>query len=478
MPQQGITGSRTTAWLLSRSGALAGTRFQIAEGTTRIGRAPDNDVIIHGVECATVSLYHLEISRNGDTCRLRDLESTNGTWVNGERITETEISFPSVIQLGSQGPEFELVLEEAASAELARTIEVPRSAVPLLPVTPPAPVAEHEALLSNAVTRARRMRARGVGGHTMAIMRGVIDEALHRTRRRFRIVGYSLLAALVAVSSVAVWKIVTLKNEKRAIDNHIQHLEAELQKPIDEKDVDRLLSQLGNYQNEAESLQRTLLYRLGGSRDRGDYVTQELHAVMAEFGAEVYSIPPDFVERVNHYIEHDQGPDHPVIARALIQASGQIQTIRNILREDQLPEDLAYIPLVESALGTGQASAAGAVGPWQFTQATAKAYGLRVDGQVDERKNLVKATRASCKYLRDLILDFGTGSSVMLALAAYDSGPTQVKQAVARTVRDPIKQRNFWYLYRARALPLETREYVPKVFAAILIGRNPHHFGF
>ncbi|MDR3699137.1 MAG: transglycosylase SLT domain-containing protein [Candidatus Sulfopaludibacter sp.] len=478
MPQQGITGSRTTAWLLSRSGALAGTRFQIAEGATRIGRAPDNDVIIQGANCATVSLYHLEISKNGDSCRLRDLDSTNGTWVNGERITESEISLPSVIQLGSQGPEFELVLEEAVSTGLSRTIEVPRSAVPQLPAAAPAPASEHEALLSSAVTRARRMRAHGVGGHTMAIMRGVIDEALHRTRRRFRIVGYSLLAALLAVSAVAVWKIVTSKNEKRAIDTHIQQLEAELQKAGDEKERDRLLSQLGDYQNEAESLQRTLLYRLGGARVQGDYVTQELHAVMAEFGAEAYSIPPDFIERVNHYIEQDQGPDHPVIARALSEAGGQLRTIRNILREGQLPEDLAYIPLVESALRTGPASAAGAVGPWQFTPATARAYGLRVDAQVDERKNLVKSTQASCKYLRDLILDFGTGSSVMLALAAYDSGPTQVKQAVTRTVRDPIKQRNFWYLYRVRALPLETREYVPKVFAAILIGRNPHHFGF
>jgi membrane-bound lytic murein transglycosylase D len=66
----------------------------------------------------------------------------------------------------------------------------------------------------------------------------------------------------------------------------------------------------------------------------------------------------------------------------------------------------------------------------------------------------------------------------MLALAAYNSGASKVRQAVTRTVLDPIKQRNFWYLYRTRALPLETREYVPKVFAAILIGRNPRHFGF
>jgi membrane-bound lytic murein transglycosylase D len=49
---------------------------------------------------------------------------------------------------------------------------------------------------------------------------------------------------------------------------------------------------------------------------------------------------------------------------------------------------------------------------------------------------------------------------------------------VAHTVLDPIQQRNFWYLYRTRALPLETREFVPKVFAAILVGRNPRHYGF
>ncbi len=65
----------------------------------------------------------------------------------------------------------------------------------------------------------------------------------------------------------------------------------------------------------------------------------------------------------------------------------------------------------------------------------------------------------------------------MLALAAYNLGPTRVKQAITK-VEDPIKQRNFWYLYRVRALPQETREYVPKIIAAIVIGRNPARFGF
>jgi membrane-bound lytic murein transglycosylase D len=91
--------------------------------------------------------------------------------------------------------------------------------------------------------------------------------------------------------------------------------------------------------------------------------------------------------------------------------------------------------------------------------------------------NVVKSTQAACKYIRDLILDFGSGSSVMLALAAYNLGPSKVKQAIRR-VEDPIKQRNFWYLYHVRALPSETREYVPKVIAAMIIGRQPKRYGF
>jgi hypothetical protein len=312
----------------------------------------------------------------------------------------------------------------------------------------------------------------------MTIMRSVIVQTLRQTHHRFRIIRYSLLAALLAVSSVAIWRITSLEREKRAIDAHIQRLEAELQASGGGKNIDPLLAQLSDYQNQAEALRQDVLFRLSGGYEGGDFVTRQLHSVMAEFGAEVYSIPPEFIERVNHYIQQDQGADRPLITRALNQAGGQLETMRRILQEQKLPADLAYIPLVESALAAGQPSAAGAVGPWQFTVTTARAFGLRVDGRVDERKDLVPSTLAACKYLRDLILDFGAGSSVMLALAAYNSGTAKVKEAVSRTVRDPIKQRNFWYLYRVRALPLETREYVPKVFAAILIGRDPRHFGF
>jgi pSer/pThr/pTyr-binding forkhead associated (FHA) protein len=477
MSQQAIAESQVKAWLLARTGPLAGTRFPMPDGETRIGRAPDNDVVVTGAEAATVSLYHAKIIKQGRRFYVRDLGSTNGTWLDGENIAEADISRSAIVRLGHQGPEFALLWEGSGTAELDRTVEISASA-PLAPDWGPSRAETHESLLALAVARARRMRAHGVHGQTMTIMRGVLNKALRHSRRRLRVVGYSLAIALAVVTGLGVWKIVAMKREKNAIDARIQALEQQLQGPNPETETGRLLSQLNDYQVQAESLQHSLLYRLGGAVEEGDFVTRELRSLMAEFGAESYSIPPDFITRVNHYIEQDQGPNHAIVARALGEAGGQIRTMRRILQEEQLPPDLAYIPIVESALTDDKSSAAGAAGPWQFTAASARALGLRVDGQVDERKDLVKSTHASCKYLRDLILDFGAGSSVMLALAAYNSGAGKVKQAVIKAVRDPIQQRNFWYLYRTRSLPDETREYVPKVFAAMLIGRNPRHFGF
>jgi membrane-bound lytic murein transglycosylase D len=154
-----------------------------------------------------------------------------------------------------------------------------------------------------------------------------------------------------------------------------------------------------------------------------------------------------------------------------------MDTMRHIFEQNNLPPDLADVVLVESGLGSFGTSPAGAVGLWQFTPETARAYGLKVNSATDERLDTAKSTQAACKYIRDLILDFGSGSSVMLALAAYNLGPAKVKAAVRR-VSDPIKQRSFWYLYRVRAVPPETREYVPKVIAAMLIARHPDRYGF
>ena len=465
------------AWLISQPGSQVQFRYAVAKDTTSVGRGPDNDVVIQGPDAASVSLHHLEIRRSDSGFRIHDLESTNGTFLNGERITDGDLHPPASIRLGTQGPELAFVIaEESEVHPLDSTQVIPESIIePRAAAAGIAPAGTYEGLLTKAVERAREARAQGVSGETMTIMRDALHQALRHTGKRFRLLIYILAAGLVAITASAGWKIAKLNGEKTAIDRRIQDVETQLQKAQSRAEADNLINQLDTYQGEAEQLQRNLLYRVGIREP--DFVTDEIRRLMAEFGSEVYSVPPEFTERVKHYIEQYQGPNHSLMSRALGEAARQVSVIKHVLEQEHLPPDLAYVPLVESALADDQ-SEAGAAGPWQFTVATAKGYGLRVDETVDERKDAVKETRAACRYLRELIVDFGTGSSVMLALAAYNLGPSKVKQAVMKTVQDPIKQRNFWYLYRTKSLPAETREYVPKVMAAIIIGRNPARFGF
>ena len=467
------------AWLVSAPESAVRVCCLISANVTRIGRAPDNDLVIQGPEAGTVSLHHLEIHRvvleGRPVFQARDLESTNGTFVNGERISECAIDPKIPIRLGAQGPELSLVHEEPASLELDRTTAIPAGmAAPAADLAIPANNT-YENLLHEGVKRVRRARAHGLAGQTMTIMRETMDHALRRASRRFQIIIGVLLIGLVGVSGYATWRITRLNHEKQGIDKHIADLEAQLQTAANADEANRLISELNNYEAAGEELQRDLLYRLG-RRDK-DPVTTEIRDLMAEFGAGVYSVPPEFTEQVKHYIQQYQGPDRPLMTRALGRSAGEIRTMRRVMEEQHLPADLSYMPVVESAMEAPSQSRAGAVGLWQFTPATAKQYGLSVNDKVDERTNTLKATRAACHYLRDLILDFGSGSSVMLALAAYNLGPGKVKQTIGK-VADPIKQRDFWYLYRVKALPRETREYVPKVIAAMIIARDPGRFGF
>ena len=429
-----------------------------------------------------VSARHLEIRKEGDAYRLADLNSTNGTYLNGQRITEALLEPPCVIRLGADGPELGFVIGDAPAQDLNQTIVVPApatvpQAAPEKDTAESAASKAHDDLLSEAVSRARVARRTGVGDSTVVIMREMLDKALHRTSRKFKVVITLLVCALIGVSAYGYWKIRGLKGEKRQIDGQIQQIEAILARGNeDPAEADQLIDRLDQYEDQAVALQNSLLYRVG-SFEREEFIKREIRSLMQEFGAETYSIPPEFLAEVQRFIQQYQGPDRPNMERALGAAGKDMTTMRRIFAENNLPEDLAYVVLVESALTRDSQSPAGAVGLWQFTPATARAYGLKVEGGVDERLSAVKSTRAACKYMRDLILDFGSGSSVMLALAAYNLGPSKVKTAV-RKVNDPIKQRNFWYLYRVRAVPPETREYVPKVIAAMIIARHPDRYGF
>ncbi len=153
-----------------------------------------------------------------------------------------------------------------------------------------------------------------------------------------------------------------------------------------------------------------------------------------------------------------------------LQRSGKyIDTIKGILREEGLPEELVYLPLIESGFDTSAKSHRRAVGPWQFISATAKRYGLKINYWVDERRDPEKSTRAAAKYLRALYKRFG---SWPLALAAYNAGEGKIYKAVRR-----VKTDDYWKLVKTRYLKRETRNYVARFIAAGLIASNPEKYG-
>src|SRR5690349_18326837 len=102
MPEEVTAGAKLKTWLVAASGALAGARYPVGEGVTRVGRAPDNDSVLDAPDCSTVSSYHLELSKAGGVCRVRDLGSTNGTWIDGASVTEAEFAPGAVLRLGNQ----------------------------------------------------------------------------------------------------------------------------------------------------------------------------------------------------------------------------------------------------------------------------------------------------------------------------------------------------------------------------------------
>jgi Transglycosylase SLT domain/FHA domain len=474
VPSVAPTRERPASYcLLRRHGTRAGSRHALRSPVTRLGRAADNDVVFAGPEASVVSARHAEIREEAGQWVLRDLGSTNGTFVNGERRSEAPLALDSVIQLGTGGPTLTLTTWDAppAPVDLGRTLVVAPDSLRSGLGT------ESDRVLGKAVADARHARWAGAFNQTGVIMRQALVAVMARSTRRFRFIVAGLTCLLVAVTGLGVWKIQSLRNEKASIDARIDRLEHGIDSAIqDPTRMDRLILELDRYQTEAEALERNPLYRWSAGRPP-DPLDSDIRVLLAEFGAEVYSIPPEFRQAVKRELERYQGPERAVMARALGEAEPEIGRIGRVLERNHLPRDFAYMVLVESAMHPSDRSAAGGAGLWQLTPATARGLGLRVNGEVDQRLNLNESTEAASRYIRSLILDFGAGSSVMLALAAYDVGPARVKKAIQR-VTDPIRQRDFWYLYRTHALPEETREYVPKVIAAMIIGRNPGRYGF
>ncbi|MGH1467535.1 MAG: LysM peptidoglycan-binding domain-containing protein [Bdellovibrionales bacterium] len=144
--------------------------------------------------------------------------------------------------------------------------------------------------------------------------------------------------------------------------------------------------------------------------------------------------------------------------------------MKGVLKEEGVPQELIYIALIESGFNSVAKSHASAVGYWQFIRGTGKAYGLKQNWLIDERRDPILSTRAAAQYFGALYQAFG---SWHLAMSSYNAGEHRVLRAVMNNMT-----REFWELHEKRQLPRETLDYVPKFIAAAKIASNPAKYGF
>jgi membrane-bound lytic murein transglycosylase D len=181
-------------------------------------------------------------------------------------------------------------------------------------------------------------------------------------------------------------------------------------------------------------------------------------------------IPLLMNEDVEKEIRSFQTIERSFFIRSYQRSGFYLPTIKRYLKDAGLPQELAWLPLVESGFQVHALSRARALGLWQFIPSTGYKYGLNRDLWVDERMSVEKSTRAAIAYMKDLHSIFGDWLTV---LAAYNCGEGRVLKVISTQQINYLDR--FWDLYHM--LPYETARYVPRFLATLHIIRDPKKYG-
>lgn len=197
---------------------------------------------------------------------------------------------------------------------------------------------------------------------------------------------------------------------------------------------------------------------------------QKMTLAQAGIDARKYDFPIVLNDQVQYYLDLFQGKQRKYYEHWLARSGAYLPYIEAELQKAGLPKDLAMLAMIESGYNPSAYSPANACGLWQFIAGTGQTYGLKINSWVDERREPTKATKAAISYLSKLHDQFGDW---YLAVAAYNTGEKRIADAI-----DTYDTKDFWTLANTQSLYQETKRYVPKLIAAIIIARDPEHYGF
>jgi pSer/pThr/pTyr-binding forkhead associated (FHA) protein len=512
-------------YLEIRQGIEVGKRYPLPEGASSLGRSKSNAVCFHGGE-KSVSGHHAIIYQTPGRILLQDLQSTNGTFVNDEKISEKQLEVNDMIRLGKMGPQLQLVQSESelpstppqqeitgakppteSTASRSQTVDESNPMHHLPSYREPTdrvPLAEaasltlqmEQKLLEKQLDPQEMQRLMKDGRKVEKLVnRGNLSQtqshmliSAYTASKKMRSQAWIIIGAVILVSltvilffairmfqyKALVGKGLSLEQQLDAFDRRIGQMNAdpesnkeELQALIDK--YDKTKSQLISVKGEIREDDFEKFY--------ADTTERFINDIMVRLGETDYHIPPQMTERVKYHLGVYSGSLKPTIGRYLKRKERYFPMIREIFKSKNLPLELAYVSMLESGFNPNALSQVGARGLWQFMPATGRTYKLAVTDQLDERLDPQKATFAAAEYFRDLIAIFGGKRSVMLAMAAYNAGEGRVMGAL-RKIDDPMRDRDFWYIYRMGYLAEETNEYIPRILALMIISEHPGLYGF
>lgn len=463
-------------------------KFRGPDGRERVRSFTDPFHIGREASCSvrvleeTVSRHHAEVYFDGNNWWVRDLNSANGTTLDGEPIDQALIEGPVRLCLGS---------EEAL-------VVMDLTEIPLPPAGGTLTGQQHHTASMTQVRRRYLDESYNgeMGEHTQMVRRA-IKQASRKQSNKYRVLIGMTVVLLLGAVGFGVYQYtqidhireltVKLFYNMKSLDLQIAQIESLVQETGDTQLLDELSAKRQELQKMSDDYDEFL--RKTGILE-GDLSEQDkvIYRMARVFGECEVNLPPGFISEVKRYIGEWQSSDR--LANALQRATenGYTPIIYEEMLRQHLPPQFLYLALQESNFNqwvVGPSTRYGfAKGMWQFIPATARRYGLRTGPLVelphydprDERFHFDKATRAAARYLK-YIYTTEAQASGLLVMASYNWGEHRIRRLLAQMPSNP-RERNFWELIKRYKIPQETYDYVYYIFSAAVIGENPRLFGF
>jgi pSer/pThr/pTyr-binding forkhead associated (FHA) protein len=445
--------------------------------TFRLGRGGECEVFIDGKD---VSRTHAEIGFRDGRWWVRDLGSTNGTFVDGARVSEAPLADRTVLQLGRGESRVLVRCESGGTAREATQVGALRT--------------------ESYYVRHYLGQSKGtqVGQRTIMIRQAFHDVMRKRRRAYLSAIGAVavLFAAAAAVSLIQHAKLARQRRiaedifyQMKAVEVQLARLEGKIG-PAAGADT---RTELSADHSKLAGLQRSYDSFLTELGVYGPKLTPEQRLIMRVarvFGECELTIPPGLAAEIDRYIGWWRSNTRLPQAIARADANGYASEVVAAMTRQHLPPQFFYLALEESdfqdELCGPQTRYGIPKGAWQFVPETALAYGLRtgplyllpLPDPRDERLDFAKSTGAAARYLHDIYAKEAEASG-LLVVASYNWGEGNIR-ALIRSLPDNPRDRNMWRLIEdhRRQIPRETYDYVFRVFSAAVIGEDPKLFGF